>query len=94
MGLARRRGRRRGLVVGAAAGSLFAKHRANKRQQEQDSYASEPEPAATQYAPSAPSAPTNQPNQLDQLEKLGQLKASGVLTEAEFTAKKQQILGI
>jgi hypothetical protein len=91
MGLARRRGRRRGLVVGAAAGSLFAKHRANKRQQEQDSYASEPEPAATQYAPSAP---TNQPNQLDQLEKLGQLKASGVLTEAEFTAKKQQILGI
>ncbi|MDQ5944244.1 MAG: hypothetical protein QG658_311 [Patescibacteria group bacterium] len=29
-----------------------------------------------------------------QLEQLGQLKADGILTEEEFTAKKKQILGL
>jgi hypothetical protein len=33
-------------------------------------------------------------DQIAQLDKLGQLKERGVLTEAEFNAKKQQILGI
>jgi hypothetical protein len=30
--------------------------------------------------------------QLEQLQKLGDLKANGILTQAEFEAKKQQIL--
>lgn len=32
--------------------------------------------------------------QIQQLEKLGQLRDQGILTDQEFAAKKQQILGI
>jgi hypothetical protein len=41
-------------------------------------------------APAAPAAPAADP--LDQLKQLGELKASGVLTEAEFEAQKAKIL--
>lgn len=44
-------------------------------------------PAATVQAPDAD-------DQMAQLEKLGELKANGILTEEEFTAKKKQILGL
>ena len=45
-------------------------------------------------APPAPSAPTgdDMSRTLDQLTQLGQLKAAGILTEAEFDAKKALIL--
>ena len=43
-----------------------------------------------QYAP-APSAP-DEDDVLAQLEKLGELRASGVLTEAEFEAQKARLL--
>jgi len=33
-------------------------------------------------------------DQLAELEKLGELKERGILTEAEFQAKKKQILGV
>jgi hypothetical protein len=50
---------------------------------------SEPPP---QYdAPPAPAAPSAD-DRLDQLQKLGELKASGVLTDAEFEAQKAKIL--
>jgi len=52
---------------------------------QQTAPAPEPEPAA---AP--PPAPAVDP--LDQLQKLGELKASGVLTDAEFQAQKAKIL--
>jgi hypothetical protein len=42
-------------------------------------------------APPAPAAPA-QPDKLEQLKQLGELKASGVLTEAEFEAQKAKIL--
>jgi Short C-terminal domain len=51
---------------------------------EQEGYAEEP----VQAAPAAPAAD----DKLDQLQKLGELKASGVLTEAEFEAQKAKIL--
>ena len=41
-----------------------------------------------QAAPEAPS----QDDKLEQLQKLGELKTSGVLTEAEFEAQKAKIL--
>ena len=41
-------------------------------------------------APAAPAAPAADP--LDQLKQLGELKASGVLTDAEFEAQKAKIL--
>ena len=46
--------------------------------------------AAPAPAP-APAAPAADP--IEQLEKLGQLKAQGILTEAEFEAQKAKILG-
>ena len=52
-------------------------------QQEQQAYA---EPA-----PAAPAGPSTD-DKLDQLKQLGELKTSGVLTDAEFEAQKAKIL--
>jgi Short C-terminal domain len=43
-----------------------------------------------QYQEPAPAAPAADP--LEQLKQLGELKASGVLTDAEFEAQKAKIL--
>jgi hypothetical protein len=63
--------------------------------QEQQQYAEQPPQQYVQqpqYAPPPP-APTPSANDtLDQLQKLGELKAAGVLTEAEFAAQKAKIL--
>jgi hypothetical protein len=53
--------------------------------QQQQYQQAAPAPAA------APAAPA--PDPIEQLEKLGQLKAQGILTEAEFEAQKAKILG-
>ena len=42
-------------------------------------------------APAAPAAPSTD-DKLDQLKQLGELKTSGVLTDAEFEAQKAKIL--
>jgi hypothetical protein len=55
---------------------------------QQPQYAEPPPQYAAPPAPAAPSAD----DRLDQLQKLGELKASGVLTEAEFQAQKAKIL--
>ena len=44
-----------------------------------------------QYQEPAPAAPAA-PDPLEQLKQLGELKASGVLTDAEFEAQKAKIL--
>ena len=51
-------------------------------------------PPPPQYAapPPPPAAANSVDDRLDQLQKLGELKASGVLTEAEFQAQKAKIL--
>jgi hypothetical protein len=51
-------------------------------QEEQQQYEQQPAPA--------PAAPAADP--LEQLKQLGELKAQGVLTEAEFEAQKAKIL--
>ncbi len=56
---------------------------------EQQQYA-QPQYAQPQYVQPAP-AP--EPDTLSQLQKLGDLKAQGILTEAEFQAQKAKILG-
>lgn len=73
-----RRGRRRGLVVGAAVGAAAA-NRSNKN-------------ANNQQADDAPQATQN--NSMAELEKLAELKDKGILTQEEFDAKKKQILGL
>ncbi len=75
-----RRGRRRGLVVGAAIGASAASRRNN---------ANQPEPEQ----PQQPAAASTD-DQIAELEKLAQLKDQGILTQEEFDAKKKQILGL
>ena len=57
----------------------------------QQQYQEPPPPA---YAPPPPPPPPadDGPDMLDQLQKLGELRAAGVLTEAEFAAQKAKIL--
>jgi hypothetical protein len=57
----------------------------------QQQYQEPPPPA---YAPPPPPPPPAEdaPDMLDQLQKLGELRAAGVLTEAEFAAQKAKIL--
>lgn len=53
------------------------------------------EQAAAEQAEMAQSQPMpQQDDTYEQLAKLGQLKEQGILTEEEFAAKKQQILGL
>ena len=95
-----------GLIGGMARTAVVAgtatavSNRVSRRQagrwaaQEQPAYA-EPQPQYAapppQYAPPPPAAPSAD-DTLDQLQKLGELKAAGVLTEAEFAAQKAKIL--
>lgn len=52
-----------------------------------------PPPQAAYPAPApAPVAAASESDKFDQLAKLGELKAQGILTEAEFTAEKAKIL--
>jgi hypothetical protein len=66
-------------VVGAAVGAAVAKN-SNKKNADQ--------PAVT------PTTDSDTSQQIAELEKLGQLKDQGILTQEEFDAKKQQILGL
>jgi hypothetical protein len=58
-------------------------------------WAAEDEQAYADQAPPPPPPPpaaAPEPDKLEQLQKLGELKASGVLTDAEFEAQKAKIL--
>ncbi|MEU9307217.1 SHOCT domain-containing protein [Streptomyces sp. NPDC048256] len=57
-------------------------------QQEDQQAAPHPTPAA---AP-PPAQPADMSSKIDQLKQLGELKAQGVLTEAEFEEQKRRIL--
>ncbi|MFD9462226.1 SHOCT domain-containing protein [Streptomyces sp. NPDC060027] len=61
-------------------------------QQEAQQQYQEPPPAAA--PPPPPAAPADDmTSKIDQLKQLGDLKAQGVLTEAEFEEQKRRILG-
>ena len=71
---------------------------ASHGQQQQEQYAQQPQYAQPQYAPpppaAAPAAPADPMTQkMEQLKQLGDLKAQGVLTDAEFEEQKRRILG-
>lgn len=46
-----------------------------------------------QPGPAAAPAPSTMDSRIDQLKRLADLKAQGVLTDNEFEAQKQQVLG-
>jgi hypothetical protein len=52
-----------------------------------------PPPLMPALPTSAPGTPAPNPDVLDQLRKLGDLRKAGVLTDAEFDAKKAELLG-
>lgn len=77
------RSARRGMIAGAALASSRARKQAAATQQ------------PTQTAPVTPAAPAaSNDDMFAQLEKLGELKDKGILTQAEFDAKKKQLLGL
>ncbi len=75
-----RRSRRRGMVIGAAVASSRANKQAGAAQQ-----AAGQAPVAA--GPSADDA-------IEQVKKLAELRDQGILTDAEFEAKKKQLLGL
>ncbi|MEA5116467.1 MAG: SHOCT domain-containing protein [Propionicimonas sp.] len=84
-----------GLLRTAARASVAAnvvgnvQRRQHQRWAAEDAAAARPAPPAPP-APAAPAASTN--DLLDQLTRLGQLRDTGVLSEAEFDSQKQRIL--
>lgn len=76
-----RRSTRRGMIMGAAISSS----RANKRAAAQAQAAAQP-----QTQPAAPSTD----DAIAQVQKLAELRDQGILTDAEFEAKKKQLLGL
>jgi hypothetical protein len=67
-----------------AVSNRVSRRQADRWSQEEPQPGSEPAPAAPAAAPAA--------DPLEQLKQLGELKAQGVLTEAEFEAQKAKIL--
>lgn len=76
--------------VGYAAGRAGARRSAQEEAQEQRLAGLESQQAPPAAAPAPPSASAD--TTIEQLQKLGQLRDSGVLTDAEFEAQKQKIL--
>jgi hypothetical protein len=89
-----------GLVRGVARTAVIAgtatgvSNRVSRRQAgrwaEQDAQAYEQQAYQAPPPPPAPAAPA--PDPLAQLKELGELKAAGILTDAEFDAQKARIL--
>ncbi|HEU5214276.1 MAG TPA: SHOCT domain-containing protein [Gaiellaceae bacterium] len=67
-----------------AVSNRVSRRQAERWSQESDQQYYEQQPAAPAAAPAA--------DPLEQLKQLGELKAQGVLTEAEFEAQKAKIL--
>lgn len=97
-----------GLLRTAARVSVATRVHGNVRRRQENRWAAEDQAAAARAAAAAPAqAPVHQPpvavppagpagdamgRQLEQLTQLGQLRAAGILTDAEFEAKKAIIL--
>jgi putative oligomerization/nucleic acid binding protein len=71
-----------------AVSNRVSRRQANRWAQEDESQSEQQQQQYQEPAPAA--APAADP--LEQLKQLGELKASGVLTEAEFEAQKAKIL--
>ena len=88
MGMVRRRTRRRTMMV---AGGLA--YERGRRQGEPEEAPAEQQYEAPPPAPPAPAAPAAT-DDASEIERLASLHASGALTDEEFAAAKQKILGI
>jgi hypothetical protein len=82
------RGMARTAVVAGTATAVS--NRVSRRQY--NKWSDEDAANASNAEPAQQAAPVSDP--YVELEKLGQLKADGIITDEEFAAKKQQILGL
>jgi hypothetical protein len=91
------RGMARTAVVAGTATAVS--NRVSRRQanrwssQDQQSYEEEPYQQQQAYAAPPPAPADDMDTKLAQLKELGELKSQGVLSEEEFAAQKQRILG-
>jgi hypothetical protein len=88
---------RTAVIAGTATSvsNRVSRRQANRWQDQADAAAYQQQAAAYQAPPpAAPAAPAGAStgDQLAQLKELGELKAAGILTEAEFEAQKAKIL--
>jgi hypothetical protein len=86
---------RTAVVAGTATAvsNRVSRRQANRSEgQPQEMQAQAAAPQAAQQAP--PSAGPETPSDIEQLQQLAKLHEQGILTDEEFAAKKQQILGI
>ncbi|MGN6444234.1 SHOCT domain-containing protein [Amnibacterium sp.] len=85
-----------GLIRGVARTAVIAgtatavSNRVSRRQANR--WASQEQQAAPPEQQAPPPQQVAAPDPVEQLQRLGELRASGVLTEAEFQAQKQRIL--
>jgi Short C-terminal domain len=81
---------RTAVVAGTATAvsNRVSRRQANRWAQQDEAAYGEPQ---AYEAPPAPAAPSTE-DKLEQLKQLGELKAAGVLTDAEFEAQKAKIL--
>ena len=90
------RGVARTAVVAGTATAVSGRVRRRQDQrwaaQDQQAYAEQYPPPQQQYAEPPPSAGDEKSQQIEQLKQLADLKAQGVLTDAEFAAQKAKIL--
>jgi hypothetical protein len=88
------RGMARTAVIAGTATSVSNRvsRRQGRRWSEQEQQDAVQAQAAPAPAPAAP-APGGESSMIDQLKQLGELKAQGILTEAEFAAQKAKLLG-
>jgi len=90
------RGMARTAVVAGTATAVsnrVSRRQANRWSQQEDAEAYQQQQYQQQQYQAPPPAPAPAADPIEQLEKLGQLKAQGILTEAEFEAQKAKILG-
>lgn len=89
-----RRVARTAVVAGTATAvsNRVSRRQADRWSQEAEAQAYEQQQGAPAQAPPPSPAPAGETDTLSQLKELGELKAAGVLTEAEFEAQKAKIL--
>jgi uncharacterized membrane protein YhiD involved in acid resistance len=88
------RGMARTAVIAGTA-TAVSNNVSRRQAQRWSNQAAEQQVEQEQYAQPQQEPATNDiDNQVAQLQQLAQLKEQGILTQAEFDAKKQQILGL
>jgi hypothetical protein len=85
---------RTAVVAGTATAvsNRVSRRQANRWAAQEQPSSQEQQPQAYAAPPPAPPPAAEAPDMLEQLQKLGELRAAGVLTEAEFAAQKAKIL--